>query len=101
MARTGRNGRKQVSIGAGGSQWAPATLRGGADDLTCLGSSDRALSRTLWVQTRSRQARTHFHGAPILHRRARTRSRSTRTRFASINEVNSGIGHVHTNQQQH
>ena len=71
------------------------------DDLSCLGSSDQALLRTLQVQTRSHQAQIHFQGAPILHRRVQTRSCSMQMRFASINEVNSRIGHVHTNQRQH
>jgi hypothetical protein len=32
MAQTGHNGHRQVLIGADGSQWARATLRGGTDN---------------------------------------------------------------------
>jgi hypothetical protein len=62
------NGHGWIAIGADGFrhgtdglQWAPTTLREGADNLPCAGSSNRALSRTL-------RARIHLHKAPTLHR---------------------------------
>jgi hypothetical protein len=74
FVRTGHDGRGRLVIGVDGSQWARATLRG-ADAPPCA-------IRHYYVL----YGRRHF---PIGRRRILP------------HEVNSGIGHIHNNEQEH